>query len=121
MNLSFLVTARRAAGAALRVAAALACGMAAASTVSILSLQGFHPRLLAQGSSRVCGAGSGALDPNDRRLLQAAGPPRGGLCALDISGAPIGVPEPASALLALAAGLALSTVGRLQRRPPPRG
>ena len=100
MNLSFPVTARRAAGAALRVAAALACGMAAASTVSILSLQGFHPRLLAQGSSRTCGANSGALDPTDLRLLKVDDPQHSDVCALDISGAPIGAPEPASALLA---------------------
>lgn len=131
--------------------------------VLTLFLQGFGPLVLARGSSRTCGAGSGSADPAsgfcwdanfsewlpageydlvlsqdgnealgqsladgyartgehdytgwdylgqpDLRFVQVDGTQRTGFWALDITGAPIDLPEPGTALLALLGGLGLS-------------
>jgi hypothetical protein len=221
MKLPYPLNVCSAACAALGLAAALACGPAGASTVSLqgsfqnddelfvihfkldqgeqvsassfsfggglnaagqtiasggfapvltLFLQGFGPLVLARGSSRTCGAGSGNADPTsgfcwdanfsewlsageydlvlsqdgnealgqslaegyqrtgehdytgwdylgqaDRRFVQVDGTQRTGFWALDITGAPIDLPEPGTALLALLGGLCLS-VGTRQRQ-----
>ena len=210
-----------AACAALGLAAALACGAASASTVSLqgsfqdddellvihfkldqaeqvsassfsfggglnaagqtiasggfapvltLFLQGFGPLVLARGSSRTCGVGSGNADPTsgfcwdanfsewlsageydlvlsqdgnealgqslaegyqrtgehdytgwdylgqpNQRFVMVDGTQRTGVWALDITGAPIDLPEPGTALLALLGGLGL-TAGTRQRQ-----